>query len=530
MSSTPSRRFSLASVGRAAAFMAGATALVQVIGIVRELFLAAQVGLSSALDAVIIGVALPSILSGMLTAGARTALVPAYLALRRPGDVHEARRLSGVVLGWVMVSGAVLSVALIIFAAPAVDITGPGLDAQSKAAATNYLVVSAPAAFFIGVSAVLVAVCQAEELFGAIAWSIIAGPTLGLIILVALWSQLGLDTLAIGTLLAPIASAMVLLVGLIRIRAVPLPGIFGRGLGLRAFLHHAVPITLSASIMQFNPIVDRAIASLIAPGAISALRYGDSLVRAPIGAISPAWGAAIYPALVNTAQDTEGDSLGSVAARTLRFTMALVVPVAVLAAAVAPMAVSVLYGRGEFDAEDVSLVSQVLAIFAPLIILFMAQQAIVSSLNARRAGRALLAAGLLHVALNAILDVVFGIQLGIAGVALSSTVTVAVVVVYQGLRLRALEQDFRLGPVLRVTGLALRAAAVGGVPIAFLAWNGLLPSSGLLGLLSLAVIGVVGLVLYVVVARFIGPAESGQIADIIATRASVIVARARRSA
>jgi peptidoglycan biosynthesis protein MviN/MurJ (putative lipid II flippase) len=73
---------SLASVGRSAAVLTGATAAVQVIAIVRELFLAANIGLSTEFDALLIGVVLPTTLANILTSGPSTALVPAYLEAR----------------------------------------------------------------------------------------------------------------------------------------------------------------------------------------------------------------------------------------------------------------------------------------------------------------------------------------------------------------------------------------------------------------------------------------------------------------
>ena len=71
----------------------------------------------------------------------------------------------------------------------------------------------------------------------------------------------------------------------------PLPALLPRGVGLRGMLSHSVPLSLSAGILQLNTVTDRAIASIIGPGAVSALRYGEALMRTPIAAIAPAWGA-----------------------------------------------------------------------------------------------------------------------------------------------------------------------------------------------------------------------------------------------
>ena len=109
MSASGEGRFSLASVGRSASYLVGATALVQIVGLVRELYLAAQVGVSAQLDAAIVGLAPPLILSTVLTAGARTALVPAYIDAQTSGEPVRARYLAGIVVVWVGIAGAIIA-------------------------------------------------------------------------------------------------------------------------------------------------------------------------------------------------------------------------------------------------------------------------------------------------------------------------------------------------------------------------------------------------------------------------------------
>ena len=77
----------------------------------RELFLAAQVGISADFDAVLIGLVLPATLSSVLTAGISTALVPAYIDARSSHGIVGAKRLAGTVLVWVAIFGLLVTVA-----------------------------------------------------------------------------------------------------------------------------------------------------------------------------------------------------------------------------------------------------------------------------------------------------------------------------------------------------------------------------------------------------------------------------------
>ncbi len=516
------RAFSLASVGRSAFFLAGSTALVQVIGLLRETYLAAEVGVSARLDALIVGLALPLVVSFVLTSGPRTAMVPTYLDLRRD-DPRGARRVAGIVITWVAIVGALASLVLFACAGPFVDLTGPGLDGASREAGAGYLRIVAGTTFIICLQEVLWAVCQAEELFPQIAVAQLTGPLVTLIIMFALWDTAGLDGLAWGSVAGPTVSLAFLLVAVARRGMLPIPGLFARGLGLAPMLHHALPLTVSASILPLNAIIDRAIASLVAPGAISALRYGDSLVKAPIAAISPAWGSAVYPALVRSRREEGVEVLAVVAGRTLRYTVAAFMPIAFLTAAVAPIAVSTLYGRGQFDQRDQLLVSQVLALFAPLIVTLMAQQVVVASLNAQRRGIVLLAAGVLQVALNTVFDLMLGFTLGVLGIALASTLATGLVVVFQFVGLRRSGLDIPVRPLVRGLALAAGAALPVSLAIAALSWWGPPPADTVVGVVLLLVYGGAGLFGYVGVAIALGYREPRTIAEAVTHRALRLV-------
>lgn len=514
---------SLRSVGRSALILTGGTAAVQLVGIVRELFIAAQVGLSRDLDALLIALALPATLSGVLTSGLVTALVPAYLEARDTGGVEVARRFSGAVLTWVGVGGIALALALTALAGFAASLAGPGLDAAAHAAAVDYLRILAPIAFLAASGAILYSVCQAEERFSEIAIASFTGTAVTLLIMLAFWEPLHLGALAIGTVIGQVVYVGVLVAATIRASVRPLLGLRPPGIDLRAFLRHAAPLTASAAILQLNIVFDRAIASLLAPGAVSALRYAEVLVRTPISTISPAWGSAMYPALVRAARD-ETAGVGATTERALRYAIAAFVPLAALTAAVAPVAVAVAYGRGAFSAADIAQTARVVAGFAPLVVILMTSPVLAGAHNARRSGSILLAGGILNVILNSIFDIAFGATLGVAGIALSSSVTSTVVTVFFARRLASADPRFDVDAVARTLGLSVLAAAGPAAVIGILAWTGVVPSGLVPMIATLIVFGVAGLAVYVGMAGALGLEEPVEMTRIIGRG----VSRARR--
>jgi putative peptidoglycan lipid II flippase len=501
------REVSLAAVGRAAVILTGATAGVQVIAIVRELFLAANAGISADLDALLIGLVLPTTISSVLTSGPSTAMVPAYLEARATRGVDTARRLAGTVLLWLGLAGLGLTLLLELIAGPAVAVAGPGLSATGLDHAAGYLRLFAPIALVASLNGTMYAICQAEQRFAAIAVAIVAGAVVALGTMLLFWGSLGLGAFALGNLLGPAVQLAILTAEAVRRSIMPRPHLVSRGLGLGAFARHAAPLTMSSAILQVNAVFDRAVASLIGPGAISALRYGDTLVRVPTGAISPAWGAAIYPALVRSTHESDRSTLASTAERSLRYVLAIFMPLAAITLAVAPIGVAIAYGRGAFTADGLSQTSGVVAGFAPLVVVMMLSQTLTGALNARRRGTDLLMAGTINVVVNCTLDVVFGFPLGVAGVALSSSVTAIVVAAFKARRLARVEPGFPVAALMRRVAAACAATLPGALVVGFFAWSGRYPSGVALQLAVLVVATLGVLLAYVPLAARLGIGE-----------------------
>jgi putative peptidoglycan lipid II flippase len=508
MSSTTGQ-VSLAAVGRSALILTGAAFVVQAIGFVRQLFLAAEIGISAELDALLIALAAPLAASAVLVAGVGVALVPAYTHTRAERSLADARRLAGTVVSWTLLASLGISAVLWVFAEQVIALTGPGLAEEGSAAdAVLYLRMLTPLTALSSMTAILSAVCQAESLFPSMAAATVTGPAITLGITVYAWEALGLDGLVIGTLVGTTASLLLMLGATIWRGVAPLPRVVSRGVGIGALARHAVPLSLSSAILHVNQIVGRALASWFTVGGVSALSFGESLVKVPFGAIQPAWNTALYPALVRAERDPGERGLAVTTERVLRYALAFFVPLAALTVAVAPVATAVAYDRGSFDSDDLALTAQVVAVSAPLIVLWTVAPTLVAALNARRAGTALLVASGVNVVVNVAFNLIFGLLFGVVGIAIATSTVAFIMVVYLARRLAREEPTFSLGSLtgtfLRALLAILPASLLFGAPI----WAGLVDGDLWLRLGVLVVVGVAGLGSYALIAPRIGLSET----------------------
>ena len=492
---------------RAAVVLTVAGLVGQVFTLVRELFVADKVGVSGDLDALLVAAVAPVMFASLLASGTTAAIVPAYLAARSQHGRTAADRLFGATITWTVLLGIALGLVVTAGASVAVAIAGPGLSPEAQAIAVSYVPLLAPMLVFMAAGGLLAATFQIHDRTRIIAVAWTAGPVASVIVTVVLWNALGLTALALAMTVQQAVIDIVLIGLALRLRILPPVTLRADRAESIRFVRHAMPLTISASVLQLNLLTDRAVASLITPGAVSALRYAEGVIRIPMNAIGPGWSAAIYPALVRASLLGESNSLGEAAASALRYVTVIFVPLSVATAALAPLIVEVAYVRGAFDERAASLTAAALAGFAPLLVLTMANSVLTGAHNARQRGVFLMWMGFLNAFLNAVFNVGLGLWIGVAGIALSTSLTVGLVQFIKAWRLGRLDEAFPLAALLIVSARSLAASLVVALPLTLIAWN-LPPGLGLPRAFALLMgFATAGMVAYIGLSRLIGLEE-----------------------
>jgi putative peptidoglycan lipid II flippase len=492
---------------RAAALLTVAGLGGQVFTLVRELFIASQEGATPELDALLIASVAPMMLAGLIAGGTSAALVPGYIETTRTSSVEAADRLLAATLTWTTLIGIAFIGVILVGGQVAIAIAGPGLSPASRDLAIGFLPIVAPLVVFNAVGGMLAAIFQVHDRMRPVALAWLLGPVASAFITIVLWDDYGLTGLALAMTLQQVVVVGVLVLVALLLGYLPRPSLRADRTDARRFINHALPLAISSSILQLNLLTDRAVASLLAPGAVSALRYAEGVIRIPLNAIEPAWNAAIYPALVRASHLSNTRSLGEAAFGATRYVTVIFVPLSVATAAMAPLIVQIAFVRGAFDAEAAIRTSGALAGFAPLIVLTLINSVLSGAHNARRRGVFLMSMGILNTILNAVFNVGFGLLLGVAGVALSTSLTVGLIQVVKAWRLGQLTESFPLLHLLVVSAKSIVASLIVAAPIAMLAWNlptGLGLSMSLVALVALSTVGMVG---YIALGWLIGLKE-----------------------
>lgn len=364
-----------ALVFRAAGLVAALALLSRVLGLAREIVVRQYLGVTT-LEATAFDIAsrFPEAIFLIVAGGAvGSAFIPTFTAYFSRDDEAGGWRLFSAVLNLVTVAMTIISVLVMVFAAPFVTFFYAENIRQEPALLplTVYLMrIMLLSTIVFGVSGIIMAALNARRhfLLPALAPSvynigIIAGGAIGALIG-------GGDPLAtaVGLAWGTVAGALGHLL-------VQLPALRGRNIryrpiltvrdpGVRQVLRLMGPRVLGLSFSEVNKFVILFLTGTMALGTLPALNAAFRILIMPQGILGQALGIAAFPTLAALAARSAHREMRQILSDSLRLILFLGLPVTVLLILLAEPYIAILFERGLFDAEATTLVATALRFYA----------------------------------------------------------------------------------------------------------------------------------------------------------------------
>ncbi len=190
---------------------------------------------------------------------------------------------------------------------------------------------------------------------------------------------------------------------------------------VRKIGQQCLPLFISALMSTGMGIVDQAMAGMLKSGSVSALNYGYRLVAILISLSASLWVVAL-PHFSNLACEGNFSILKGSLYRYCRFALLVTVPSAVLLILISTPIVNIFYERGAFLADDTILVSRIQRFYLLQLPFFVTSVIIMRFLSSINMNSVLMWGGTLGFFLNILLNLFFIRFLGVAGIALSTSV------------------------------------------------------------------------------------------------------------
>lgn len=426
----------------------------RILGLVRDMAMAALFGNGAILDAFTVALRIPNLARRLFGEGALTA---AFL----PVFVRELEQ-SGKASAWQLASAVLnLLAAILLMIVVVAELLLLGLDQLLPISGDGPLLIRLTAIMFpylllICLAAQISAVLHALRHFTAPAFSPVL---LNLVWIVAVLfiaplyatSTEQIYVIAAGVTVGGVVQVAALIPTLFRLGFHYSPGWKRARAQLREIVQAMLPVVVGLSITQLNALSDSVIAwgfsqpesaattdiprwQFLEAGTASALFFGQRMYQFPLGMIGVALGTVLFPLLSRHAERGRLDLLRSDLDLGLRLMIVIGLPASAGLALMAEPITTLLFQRGAFDAEDARQTVSMIAAYAcgvwaycGLLIVHRAYYAVGDRLTPLRIGMWAL---LLNVTLNfALLWPLGGAGLAVA-TALTSMVQVAVATWY----------------------------------------------------------------------------------------------------
>jgi putative peptidoglycan lipid II flippase len=414
------------SLGHIMTSVASVSLAVQVCSFASSVALARVLGASVETDAYYLGLSIPALTYGVFIGALRTGAIPALTNVVSSRGVAALERSASEVLSGVLVT----SVALTVLVTGVVEVALPLFAGGRLLDLTRVILLElAPYAVLGAMTGVLSAVLAVRGTFAIPVAALALEPITKVILIVAFGHEIGVQALVLGNLVGG-SLTVALLWHVVRRKHVSLRVVrrfdtpFVR---TTAFL--CIPLVASSSILLVNPVVDRTMASGFGHGSITALELGLRLFLVPAGLMT---GLLIAPMTATwAARKAEGGwpSLQGSVTRALTLAAAVLPPIVVLGIVLRHQLVALLFQGGAYPT---GALHQTTAVFGMILLALPAQMAIVvfSTLFIVQKDTVFpLKVACLNVVLNIALNFALRPIFGVAGIALSTSLTYTLLLV-----------------------------------------------------------------------------------------------------
>src|SRR5215469_6020723 len=404
----------------------GWTMASRVLGFARDMLIAALLGAGPIADAFFVALKLPNLLRRLFGEGAfNAAFVPAFSGLLAAEGGQAARRFAEETFAVMAFWLGALTVAGEVFMPQLMAVLAPGFAAipEKFALAVELSRITFPYLLLICLAALVSGVLNGLDRFTAASASYVLFNVVSIACM--LWLTPYVRTvghaLSWGVSASGVAQLGLLMWALRRAGMalrLPRPRLTPQ---IRVLLRRMLPGLIGAGVTQLNLAVDVIIASLLPAGTVSLLYYADRVQQLPLGVIGTAVGTALLPLLSRQARGGEAEAALGTLNRAIEYALLLTLPAAVALIVSAWPVMSVLFGRGAFDAESVRLSSQSLAAYALGLPAFVLVKVLAPAFFARGDTATPVKIGVATVALNLAMNVAFMLPLKHIGPALATS-------------------------------------------------------------------------------------------------------------
>jgi putative peptidoglycan lipid II flippase len=437
----------------AATTVAVVSVVVKLAATAKEFVLAGVYGRSDAMDAFLIASLIPNLLVNLFAESMNQALIPTLVRVRIQEGVARAQQLLAHTMMRLVLLLAGASVVMAALAPVAFRLIASNFAAPKLDFSIHLFFALLPVVLLAGIAGNCTAVLNTMDRFAVPALAPVLMPLAITASALLFGRQYGIWAVVCGSLLGTAAYAA-LMAWMMNGHGYRFALSWrGESQAAREVARQYGPVLLSSVVASGGLLADQAMAAMLPPGSVSALVYAGRFASVAVTLLSGALASALTPHFSVLVAD--GDWNGC--RRSLRhwagLTALVSVPIALALIAGAPFLVRLTLQHGVFTAHDTAAVVPVMAMYALQIPFFAVSRVFYRFVLAMRRTDLILYCGIINLGLDIVLNLVLMRWMGLAGIALATSLWTAATLVFLWFwSYRLLDERFRVAAPLRRNG------------------------------------------------------------------------------
>ncbi|TZE81717.1 murein biosynthesis integral membrane protein MurJ [Calorimonas adulescens] len=441
----------------------------RILGFIRETTVANIFGTSYVTDAFYAAFTIPDLMYYLLIGGALSSgFIPVFTSYLANNREKEGWEVASIFISVVLCLLVVVTILGIIFAPYLVPLVAYKFRGETLALTIRLTRIMFSAVMMTAIAGLESGILNSYQEFTASAFGPIVY-NIGIILgAVMLGTRFGVYGLAVGVVAGAFGNVLTQFFSTIR----HAKGFFKFNLdvhneGFKQIIALVIPALIGLSISQINLVVNQNIASGLAEGSITALRYANRLFQLPLGIFAMAISTAFFPSMTRQASIADYKSFKSTLSLGLRSIFFITIPSGVGLIVLSKPIVRLLFKSGSFTESDVAATAFALGFYSLGLFAHSAIQVITRGYYSIKDTRTPVIIGAMAVAFNVILNLIFVrySNLALGGIAfsfsLSGILNMVVLLYILNKRLNGIETGRILMTIIKstVSSLVMGAAA-----------------------------------------------------------------------
>ncbi len=398
------------------------TILSMIIGFSKDLVLAYFLGASYISDAYIISLTIPQTIFGLIGASISTTFIPLYTSIRKQSGVNEANKFTNNLIHLLLVVSTLIIALLFQFTNRIVLIFASGFSDEALQLAVTLTRISIFSIYFSAIIFVFSSYLQSKNRFMSTGLMTIP---LNIVTIASIFvgAKYNLSYLALGAIVATFFQLIFILIDMKKSDYSYKLYFNIKDKNIKKILTLSIPAILGSSVYQINVLVDRTLASSISEGGISVLSYSNKITALMYAILVVPIATVIYPNLSKVFANSEYQEFKRIIRASLGAINLLIIPSIVGILIFSNDIVSLLYGRGQFDATAIFMTTEALIFYSIGIIGMSTREIFYRSFYAMQDTKTPLINASISLLINIVLNVILSRYMGLNGLALATSLS-----------------------------------------------------------------------------------------------------------